>query len=102
LKETERRTFLGGVELGRKLATLDFLAYWIRYSPDRTRLRFTVFTLSGRPEDWDIMEIGADGSGGGWSDLLVHSMGKGLADGITQGGAGQQYRSPIQLDHAGQ
>jgi CxxC motif-containing protein (DUF1111 family) len=23
-----------------------------------------------------------------WSDLLVHHMGKGLADGITQGGAG--------------
>ena len=47
----------------RKLATLDFVAYWIRYSPDGTRLRFTVFTLSGHPKDWDIMEIGADGSG---------------------------------------
>jgi DNA-binding winged helix-turn-helix (wHTH) protein/Tol biopolymer transport system component len=47
----------------RKLATLDSVAYWIRYSPDGTRLRFTVFTLSGHPKDWDIMEIGADGSG---------------------------------------
>jgi hypothetical protein len=47
----------------RKLATLHAMAYWIRYSPDGSRLRFTVFTLSGHPEDWDIMEIGADGSG---------------------------------------
>ena len=47
----------------RKLAALDGYVYWIRYSPDGTRLRFTAFTLSARPEDWDIMEIGADGSG---------------------------------------
>jgi DNA-binding winged helix-turn-helix (wHTH) protein len=47
----------------RKLATLAAMAYWIRYSPDGSRLRLTVFTNSGNPEDWDIMEIGADGSG---------------------------------------
>lgn len=47
----------------RKLVTLDEPAYWIRYSPDGTRLRFTVFSLSGNPEDWKIMEIGADGNG---------------------------------------
>ena len=51
-----------GTEM-RKLATLNAPAYWIRYSPDGTRLRFAVFTLSGQPEDWNIMEIGADGSG---------------------------------------
>jgi DNA-binding winged helix-turn-helix (wHTH) protein/Tol biopolymer transport system component len=68
-----------GTEI-RKLATLDFPAYWIRYSPDGKRLRFTVFTLSGRPEDWNIMEIGADGSG--LRQLPVHGCcGKWSADG---------------------
>jgi Tol biopolymer transport system component/DNA-binding winged helix-turn-helix (wHTH) protein len=68
-----------GTEL-RKLVTLDFPAYWIRYSPDGTRLRFTVFTLSGHPEDWNIMEIGADGSG--LRQLPVHGCcGKWSADG---------------------
>jgi len=68
-----------GTEI-RKLATLDFPADWIRYSPDGTRLRFTVFTLSGRPEDWDIMEVGADGSG--LRQLPVHGCcGKWSADG---------------------
>ena len=68
-----------GTEI-RKLATLDFPVYWIRYSPDGTRLRFTVFTLSGRAEDWDIMEIGADGSG--LRPLPVHGCcGKWSADG---------------------
>jgi len=68
-----------GTEIN-KLATLDSEAYWIRYSPDGTRLRFTVFTLSGRPEDWDIMEIGADGRG--LRRLPVHGCcGKWSADG---------------------
>ena len=63
-----------------KLATLDSAAYWIRYSPDGTRLRFTVFTLSEHPEDWNIMEIGADGSG--LRPLPVHGCcGKWSADG---------------------
>jgi DNA-binding winged helix-turn-helix (wHTH) protein len=64
----------------RKLATLGNMAYWIRYSPDGTRLRFTVFTLSGKPEDWDVMEIGADGSG--LHRLPIHGCcGKWSADG---------------------
>jgi len=64
----------------RKLATLDETAYWIRYSPDGSRLRFTVFTLSGHPEDWNIMEIGADGSG--LRHLPIHGCcGKWSADG---------------------
>ena len=68
-----------GTEIN-KLATLDSPAYWIRYSPDGSRLRFTVFTLSGHPEDWDIMEIGADGSG--LRQLPVHGCcGKWSADG---------------------
>jgi DNA-binding winged helix-turn-helix (wHTH) protein/Tol biopolymer transport system component len=68
-----------GTEI-RKLATLAFPAYWIRYSPDGTRLRFTVFSLSGHPEDWNIMEIGADGSG--LRQLPVHGCcGKWSADG---------------------
>jgi len=63
-----------------KLATLDFSAYWIRYSPDGRRLRFTVFRLSGRPEDWSIMEIDADGSG--LHHLPIHGCcGKWSADG---------------------
>jgi len=68
-----------GTEI-RKLATLSFPAYWIRYSPDGRRLRFTVFTLSGQPEDWNLMEIGADGSG--LRQLPVHGCcGKWSADG---------------------
>jgi DNA-binding winged helix-turn-helix (wHTH) protein len=68
-----------GTEI-RKLATLASPAYWIRYSPDGTRLRFTVFSLSGHPEDWNIMEIGADGSG--LRQLPVHGCcGKWSADG---------------------
>ncbi len=64
----------------RKLVTLDLVAHWIRYSPDGTRLRFTVFTLSGHPKDWDIMEIGADGSG--LRRLPIHGCcGKWSADG---------------------
>jgi DNA-binding winged helix-turn-helix (wHTH) protein/Tol biopolymer transport system component len=47
----------------RKLVTAPAIPYWIRFSPDGTRLRFTVFTLSGRPEDWDLMEMAADGTG---------------------------------------
>jgi Tol biopolymer transport system component/DNA-binding winged helix-turn-helix (wHTH) protein len=68
-----------GTEI-RKLATLNFPAYWIRYSPDGRRLRFTVFTLSGQPEDWNLMEIGTDGSG--LRQLPVHGCcGKWSADG---------------------
>jgi len=68
-----------GTEI-KKLATLDEAAYWIRYSPDGTRLRFTVFTLSGQPEDWDMMEIGADGRG--LHRLPIHGCcGKWSADG---------------------
>lgn len=64
----------------RELATLDASAYWIRYSPDGSRLRFTVFTNSQNPEDWDIMEIGADGSG--LRRLPIHGCcGKWSADG---------------------
>jgi len=68
-----------GTEI-KKLATLDYAAYWIRYSPDGKRLRFTVFTLSGQPEDWNILEIGADGSG--LHQLPIHGCcGKWSADG---------------------
>ena len=38
----------------RKLATAPAIPYWVRLSPGGTRLRFTVFTLSGRPEDWTL------------------------------------------------
>src|SRR5215472_10594760 len=44
----------------RKLATADGFVDLIRFSPDGTRLRFTVRIHPGR---WDIMEIGTDGSG---------------------------------------
>jgi len=64
----------------RKLATAPGIPYWVRFSPDGTRLRFTVFTLSGRPEDWDIMEMAADGSG--LHHLPIHGCcGKWSADG---------------------
>ena len=101
----------------RKLATLDAMAYWIRYSPDGSRLRFTVFTLSGHPEDWDIMEIGADGSGlrrlpihgccGKWSadgkyyfyqtsrDIWVLPEGRTIFGGIELGAPAQLTAGPI-------
>jgi len=64
----------------RKLAALDRIPYWIRFSPDGTRLRFTVFSNSGRPEDWDIMEMAANGSGLHY--LPIHGCcGKWSADG---------------------
>jgi Tol biopolymer transport system component len=64
----------------RKLATAPATPYWVRFSPDGTRLRFTVFTLSGRPEDWDLMEMAADGSG--LHHLPIHGCcGKWSADG---------------------
>jgi DNA-binding winged helix-turn-helix (wHTH) protein/WD40 repeat protein len=64
----------------RKLASLDGYVYWIRFSPDGTRLRFTAFTLSARPEDWDIMEIASDGTG--LHRLPIHGCcGKWSADG---------------------
>ena len=64
----------------RKLAALDRVPYWIRLSPDGTRLRFTVFTVSGRPEDWDIMEMAVNGSG--LHHLPIHGCcGKWSADG---------------------
>ena len=47
----------------RKLATTDCCPSWIRFSPDGTRLRFTIFNKGTHPEEWDIMEMGADGSG---------------------------------------
>jgi len=47
----------------RKVASLDARAYWIQYSPDGSRLRFTVFTAAARPEDWNVMEVGVDGKG---------------------------------------
>jgi dipeptidyl aminopeptidase/acylaminoacyl peptidase len=64
----------------RELAELDRVPYWIRFSPDGTRLRFSAFTLSGRPEDWDIMELRTDGSG--LRRLPIHGCcGKWSADG---------------------
>jgi len=64
----------------RKLVALDRIPYWIRFSPDGTRLRFTVFSNSGRPEDWDIMEMAANGSGLHY--LPIHGCcGKWSADG---------------------
>ncbi len=64
----------------RKLAVAPDIPYWVRFSPDGTRLRFTVFTLSGRPEDWDFMEMAADGSGLHY--LPIHGCcGKWSADG---------------------
>ena len=44
----------------RKLATLDSPAYWIRYSPDGTRLRFTEFTSVG------TRGLGNYGNRSGW------------------------------------
>ena len=48
----------------RKLATADGFdfSYWIRFSPDGTRLRFTVVRFR-RPDESEVMEIAADGSG---------------------------------------
>jgi DNA-binding winged helix-turn-helix (wHTH) protein len=64
----------------RKIADLDRVPYWIRFSPDGMRLRFTVVTLSARPEDWDMMEIGTDGSR--LRQLPIHGCcGKWSADG---------------------
>jgi len=68
-----------GTEI-RKLATAPNIPYWVRFSPDGTRLRFTVFSNSGRPEDWDFMEMAADGSG--LHHLPIHGCcGKWSADG---------------------
>jgi len=77
-----KELFITGRDGGdvRKLAELDRVPYWIRFSPDGTRLRFSVFTLSGRPEDWDIMEMRTDGSG--LRPLPIHGCcGKWSADG---------------------
>ena len=64
----------------RKIADLDRVPYWIRFSPDGTRLRFSAFTLSGRPEDWDIVELRIDGSGL-WRLPIIHGCcGKWSAD----------------------
>jgi DNA-binding winged helix-turn-helix (wHTH) protein/Tol biopolymer transport system component len=48
----------------RKLASADGYDYlnWIRFSPDGTRLRFTVGRL-GFGEESEVMEVAADGSG---------------------------------------
>ena len=48
----------------RKLASADGFDYlnWIRFSPDGTRLRFTVGRF-GLREESEVMEMGADGSG---------------------------------------
>jgi DNA-binding winged helix-turn-helix (wHTH) protein len=68
-----------GTEI-RKLATAPSIPYWVRFSPDGTRLRFTDFSLSGHPEDWDLMEMAADGSG--LHQLPIHGCcGKWSADG---------------------
>jgi DNA-binding winged helix-turn-helix (wHTH) protein/Tol biopolymer transport system component len=64
----------------RKLATAPDTPYWVRFSPDGTRLRFTVFSLSARPEDWGFMEMASDGSG--LHHLPIHGCcGKWSADG---------------------
>jgi len=64
----------------RKLATAPNIPYWVRFSPDGTRLRFTVFSNSAHPEDWDFMEMAADGSG--LHHLPIHGCcGKWSADG---------------------
>jgi len=52
----------------RKLATADGFdaAYWIRFSPDGTRVRFSVIkfrTRDNQPEAKDVLEMAADGSG---------------------------------------
>src|SRR5215469_15456277 len=68
-----------GTEI-RRLATAPKVPYWVRFSPDATRLRFTVFTLTAHPEDWDVMEMAADGSG--LHHLPIHGCcGKWSADG---------------------
>jgi Tol biopolymer transport system component len=58
----------------RKLATADGFdaAYWIRFSPDGTRVRFSAIkfrTRDNQPEAKDVLEMAADGSGccGAWS-----------------------------------
>ena len=64
----------------RRLATAPDIPYWVRFSPDGARLRFTVFSHSGRPEDWDLMEMAADGRG--LHHLPIHGCcGKWSADG---------------------
>jgi len=64
----------------RRLATAPDIPYWVRFSPDGARLRFTVFSNSGRPEDWDLMEMAADGRGLHY--LPIHGCcGKWSADG---------------------
>jgi Tol biopolymer transport system component len=64
----------------RKLATAPNIPYWVRFSPDGTRLRFTVLSNSARSEDWDFMEMAADGSG--LHHLPIHGCcGKWSADG---------------------
>jgi Tol biopolymer transport system component len=49
----------------RKLVSADGFddASWIRFSPDETRLRFSVFKQSRLGDEMEIMEIAADGSG---------------------------------------
>jgi eukaryotic-like serine/threonine-protein kinase len=49
----------------RKLATADGFdfSYWIRFSPDGTRLRFSVGRLNGPADETEVMEMAADGSG---------------------------------------
>jgi serine/threonine protein kinase len=46
-----------------KLATTNGHAHFIRFSPDGTRLRFNVIRGASSLGDWEIAEMGADGSG---------------------------------------
>lgn len=47
----------------RKLVTVTGYCFWIRYSPDGKRLRFTVSGDSNGQESLEIMELAADGTG---------------------------------------
>jgi DNA-binding winged helix-turn-helix (wHTH) protein/Tol biopolymer transport system component len=48
----------------RKLVSVEgVFPYWLRFSPDGKRVRFTVLKFGGRPEETEIMEMAPDGSG---------------------------------------
>ena len=71
----ERDVFVArpdGTEVRKIAATKGFVS-WLRFSPDGTRLRFSVSTTDHAPTDWDIMEMSPNG--GGLHSLPVRGIG---------------------------
>jgi eukaryotic-like serine/threonine-protein kinase len=70
----------------RKIATLPGTAFWLRWSPDGRRLRFTVGDVISRHSALAIWEVSADGTGlrpllPGWNQPAAECCGNWAPDG---------------------